>query len=131
MEQTGLTSCRENIKGFLGIISKFRKTNNTGKLCALFDISFGIGDLAQRKFTTWRHCIAYGENAEIIQTCKTGEYLELSGWITTNPILDVDGKITYVDGKPVTKEYLIVENVFKLKRNMSESYKQLSLVGRG
>jgi hypothetical protein len=126
----GLTGCNEKIKGFIGRKPVTKKTQDGG-LAAYFDISFGLNDPSSNKFGTWRHCIAYHQNAEKIKDCKPGEYLALSGWITTNPVYDEAGNKQIVDGKPVTREYLIVSSVTIVQREKPATTKQLNLVESG
>jgi len=125
----GLTGCNEKIKGFLGRKPVLKKTQNA--LAAYFDISFGLNLPALDKFGTWRHCIAYHHNAELVKDCKPGSYLQLTGWITTNPVYDEHGKKQIEEGKPVTREYLIVSSVTIISRDKPATAKQLNLVESG
>jgi hypothetical protein len=126
----GLTGCNEKIKGFIGRKPVIKKTKDGG-LSAYFDISFGLNEPASDKFGTWRHCIAYHQNAETVKDCKPGSYLQLTGWITTNPLYDEHGKKQLENGKPVTREYLIVSSVLIVLREKPATSKQLNLVESG
>lgn len=123
----GLTGCNEKIKGFIGRKPAVKKTTNGG-LSAHFDISFGMNDPSSDKFGTWRHCIAYNQNAELIKDCKPGTYLLVMGWITTNPVYDENGMKQFCDGKPVTREYLVVNSMMVIPRSkVNPQNQQLSL----
>jgi single-stranded DNA-binding protein len=123
----GLTGCNEKIKGFIGRKPVLKKTQGGG-LAAYFDISWGLNDPTSDKFGTWRHCIAYNQNAEYIKDCKPGSYLLVMGWITTNPVYDEAGVKQIVDGKPVTKEYLVVNSMMVIPREkLKAPPQQLSL----
>ncbi len=124
-----LTGCTENIRCFLGVKPVIKNTK-TGK-AAYFDVSWGVNDPQSNKFGTWRHCIAYDQNALIVKDLKPGAYLNISGWITTNPVYNESGIRQYLDGKPVTREYLIIEFVKVIDREKRPQEKQLSLVESG
>jgi single-stranded DNA-binding protein len=124
----GLTGCKESVRGFLGR-KPVIKTTNTRQLAAYFDVSWGIQDPDNGKHATWRHCIAYGKNAELVKDCRPGAYLNITGWITTNPVYGESGSREHdAQGKPVTKEYLIVDSIFVKHRDNIPDGKQLSLV---
>ncbi len=125
-----LTGCTENIRCFLGNKPVIKKTK-AGIKTAYFDVSWGIHDVNAGKIGTWRHCIAYDKEAEIVKELKRGAYLELAGWITTNPLYNENGMRLLSDGKPVTREYLIVKSVIIRQREKSNPTKQLSLVEAG
>jgi hypothetical protein len=126
----GLTGCNEKVKGFLGR-KPVIKNNRAGGITAYFDISFGLNDPASDKFGTWRHCIAYNQNVDLIKNCKPGSYLQLTGWIVTNSVYNEAGVKQIADGKPVTREYLIINAVVILKRENKKQPAQLSLVETG
>jgi hypothetical protein len=130
-ENTGLTRGIENIKAFLGACPNMGKTAE-GRETAVFDVSWGIHAPDAGKFGTWRHCIAYGDKAVIMRNCRPGQYLALTGWITTNPVYDENHKITRdIKNQPITREYLIVSTVVLLEREKDkEKAKQLSLVAQ-
>lgn len=128
MTYNGLTGAEENCKGFLGSAPYFRNTAD-GKLSCFFDISWGVNDPPSGRHGTWRHCIAYSDIAEKMRGMRAGAYLKVVGWITTNPVWDGDGKRSYApDGKPITREYLIVTGVYPLAREKTKTTKQLSFV---
>ncbi len=127
MNENGLTGCDENIRVFLGGRPVMGKTSD-GRDKALFDVSWGIHNPAIGKFGTWRHCVAYDKQAEYARELKPGAYLKISGWITTNQVFDENGKRVFINGKPLTKEYLIVNTIQIIERNRSPQAKQLSLV---
>lgn len=122
----GLTHCNEQINCFLGTI-KFRETRDHRPV-AMIQVSWGINDLPRLQFASWRNCIVYDRSAENLQNVKPGAYLDLSGWLTTNPVYGKDGKIVYVSDKPLTKQFLVVDNLFIIPRNNQTLAKQLPLV---
>jgi hypothetical protein len=128
-ETKGLTRGDEYVRAFLGKRPYMSKTKDNRDV-AYFDVSWGVHNPDDGKFGTWRHCIAYGEYALYVKDCRPGEYLSLAGWIVTNPVIDGNGKIL-VDsvGKIITKEYLIINSVFIIKRLTDDVRpKQMSLV---
>lgn len=124
-DYSGMTGAEENIRGHVG--NFYIKKTAEGRPAIYFDISWGINDIPNRKFNTWRHCIAYDKLAESLDKLKSGDFLKVTGWITTNPVYK-DGKMVYIDGRPITKEYLMVTSVFPIERESKKSAKQLSLV---
>jgi hypothetical protein len=128
MTYNGLTGADESCKGFLGSAPYFRNTSD-GKLSCFFDVGFGVNDPLSGRHGTWRHCIAYSDIAEKMRGMRGGAFLKVAGWITTNPVWDSSGKRAYsLDGKPVTREYLIVNEVIRLTREKTKQTKQLSFV---
>ena len=123
----GLTGCTENARVFLGNKPTMSKTRQ-GQDVAYFDVSWGVNEPESGKFGTWRHCIGYGNFALSIKDYRPGAYLKISGWVVTNPIYDKSGKREYIQGKPVTQEYLIISGLELLERYKPEN-QQLSLVG--
>lgn len=122
-----LTGAEEKIKGFLGSSPNFRHTGD-GKLTCLFDVGWGVNIPESGRHGTWRHCIAYSELADYMRGMSKGAFLYVTGWITTNPVYD-NGKRAYsADGKPVTREYLIVTGVYQKIREKTKQVKQLSFV---
>lgn len=99
-----------------------------GRPVAMFDVVFGINDPKTNKFATWRHGVAYGENALILEQCyQDSRYIDLSGFVTSNGIF-VDGVLQKdAFGRPRSKELIVVRSAFILKREGPVS-KQLSLV---
>lgn len=128
MAYEGLTEGRETIRAFLGGKPNMGETAD-GRVKALFDVSWGIHSPENNKFGTWRHCIAYDNEAKYVSQCARGSYLKLAGWLTTNQVYDDHGRRSFdKDGKPVTREYLIVTAILIIEREKSPPAKQLSLV---
>lgn len=127
MNENGLTGCDEHIRVFLGGRPVMGKTAD-GRDKALFDVSWGIHNPDAGRFGTWRHCVAYDKDALYVKGLEPGAYLKLSGWITTNQVFDENNQKVYVNGKPLTKEYLIINSVQIIERQKSPQAKQLSLV---
>jgi hypothetical protein len=128
-ESKGLTRGDEYIKAFLGK-RPYMSVTKEKRVVARFDVSWGIHMPETGKFGTWRHCIAYGDNALKVKDCKGGDYLNVTGFIVTNPVHDENGKLCLDNaGKAITKEYLIVDSVSVIPREKDVSQpKQLSLV---
>jgi single-stranded DNA-binding protein len=123
----GLTGCTENVRGFLGRKPLYKKTKSGAVV--YFDISWGLNDPESNRYGTWRHCIAYNQNADKLKNCKPGTFLVLTGWIVTNPVYNEAGIKQYSDGKLVTKEYLVIETATVIERDKpQQNTKQLTLL---
>lgn len=109
---------RESAQGFVG---RWVKVDNTQshKLRIRFDIGCGKPDENAGKLVTWRHCVAYSEIAEKLVNIKTGDFVKVSGWVSTE-------RISRPDGPLEKKEYLILFSGELINRDDVNDY-QLSL----
>lgn len=122
----GLTEIKEYIRGFVGRRGLLFDNTQDGRSRMRFDLAAGKNDTEKNKFATWRHCIAYDKDAEYLKDLKPGDYLKISGWITTEAVRDSFMKPIVKDGQFVTREYLICQDVKML--GYENSQRQLPLV---
>lgn len=111
-DRKGLTEINEQVRGFVGRRNlKYGQTDN-GKSKITFDLGAGITDESQNKYATWRHCIAYGDVAELIKDIRPGNYLSVTGYIVSNARLDEYYKpVKDFRGYPVMDELLICQKI--------------------
>lgn len=103
----GLTGIKEKATGFVGRQPLADKTIS-GKSRMRFELACGENKEEFNKFTTWRHCIVYGDKIEPIKNIKKGDLVTVHGWVTTEAVLDEEGKQLLREGRIVTREYLIL-----------------------
>jgi len=99
-KKTGMSGVREQAQGFVGRWVVIDTTANH-KLRIRFDLGCGKPDEKRGKLVTWRHCIAYGEQAEKLRDIKQGDLVYVLGWVTTE-------RVSHGDEPLAKKEYLIL-----------------------
>lgn len=86
----GLTGIREKAIGFVGR-APLRDTTRKGRQRIRFDIYCGESKPELNKYSTLRHCVAYGDAAGKLINLKKGERVHVNGWIQTeNPEFSFD-----------------------------------------
>lgn len=123
-ESKGLTGINEIARGFVGGKVKFGTTIN-GRPKIYFDIACGITDESTGHYPTWRHCVLYDNNALELKGLKPGNLVRVSGWVTTEYMLDEHYKpiVDVNTGLPIKMERLIcykgeiLNYVKKIKEN--------------
>ena len=126
-KKEGLTGAKEIVKGFVGKVIKYDKTLG-GKPRLTFDLSFGQRDESAGKYETWRHVFLYGEHAVNMKDVKTGDYVTVSGWVSTELFMnEYYEPVKDKDGFPVKIEKLICWNAEKLEYKKKPVAEQLPL----
>lgn len=116
-EKQGLTGIKEDARGFVGRQPVYDKTASSGKSRIRFDIGCGKPDPDNCKYSTWRHCVAYGDKADSLRGLIVGDLVHVWGWVTTEAIRDDYMRPIIKDGKVEKAEYLILYKAEIIERH--------------
>lgn len=126
-KKEGLTGAKETVKGFVGRVIKYDKTLN-GKPRLTFDMSFGVRNESLGKYETWRHAFLYGDLAVKLKDIKSGDYVKVSGWISTEIFMNQYFQPQKdKDGFPIKIEKLICWDAEIMEHQKKSSEQQLPL----
>jgi hypothetical protein len=124
-EMKGLTSCRQEIRGFVGRVK--RDLTKSGKLRIKFDLGIGKDEPEGLRYSFWRHCIAYEEHAERLQNISIGSLVIVWCWTKCEAIRDEANRPVIEDGKILRHEICIVYKSDFIQKGEYQKVKQLEL----
>jgi len=107
MSDKGLTGIREEARGFVGRKPLFDFTKK-GRARIRFDIYCGENNIEAGEYSTLRHCVAYGEQAENLKLLDKGSLVKCVGWITSEHLRDENNNIVIYNGTSKIIERLIL-----------------------
>lgn len=122
-----LTGIFENCHLFVGPRQIVRGIAKNGKSRIFFDAAAGIPDESKWVYATWRHCIAYGEQADNLKNIAKGSYIEVSGFIQTVAMRDNSGEIVEHDDMVVKEEHLICVKTRHIPKEEYQNNRQMPL----
>lgn len=95
-KEKGLTGIREDARGFVGSRPLPLKDKTTkGRARIKFIIACGKNDENTGKLPTWRFCVGYDKVTDDLDKVKVGDLVKVSGWLTTEFLLDEYYKPVY------------------------------------
>ena len=124
-----LTGIFENIQGHVGAKAIVRDRTLKGRSRIFFDLAVGVANERQGVFSTWRHCIVYGDGADNLKDIVKGSYVEVSGFIQTVAMRDKTGEFLTIDGIVQKEEHLISEKARHVPESEYRAGRQLPLAG--
>ena len=101
-----LTGIKEQATGLIGLKPTVGKTMG-GRPKVYFELGIGVENLEKLQYSTWRHCIAYDENALKLENVDKGSRVFVFGWVITQALYDRNGKPVIENESVVKREYLI------------------------
>lgn len=124
------TGIFESIQGHVGSKPVIRdKTASTGRSRIFFDLAVGVADEKRGVYSTWRHCIVYGEGADNLKNIGKGSYVEVSGFVQTVAMRDKTGQFLMENDVILKEEHLISEKARHITEIEYRAGRQLPLVG--
>jgi hypothetical protein len=124
-----LSGIFENIQGNVGSKAIVRDKTKKGRSRIFFDLAVGVPDEKRGVFSTWRHCIVYGDGADNLKNIVKGSYVEVSGFVQTVAMRDKTGEFLVLDGIVQKEEHLISEKARHVPGSEYCAGRQLPLVG--
>lgn len=126
-KEKGLTGIREVARGFVGRQRLSYDRTSNGKTRLRFDLACGITNPEFNKYSTWRHCVAYGPVADLLRTIKVGDLVRVCGWVSTEAVLNDYMQPLIENGKMVFHESLVLFDGDILEHDMTKTIRQLPL----